>query len=78
MAFKVFVIAGEASGDRLGAGLMESLREQNPDIEFRGIGGEAMMAAGLGSSLFPVDHLSVMGLAEVLPRIPKFLNLIEM
>lgn len=76
MAFKVFVIAGEASGDRLGAGLMESLREQNPDIEFRGIGGDAMMAAGLGSSLFPMDHLSVMGLAEVLPRIPKFLNLI--
>ncbi len=76
MTFKVFIIAGEASGDQLGSGLIQSLRTQNPDIEIRGIGGDAMMAAGMGESLFPMDNLSVMGLAEVLPRIPKFINLI--
>lgn len=76
MAFKVFIIAGEASGDELGAGVIASLKAQHPDIEFRGIGGTAMLAAGLGESLFPMEHLSVMGLAEILPRIPKFLNLI--
>lgn len=76
MATKVFIIAGEASGDQLGSSLIQSLREQNPDIEIRGIGGEAMMAAGMKESLFPMDHLSVMGLAEIIPRIPKFINLI--
>ena len=75
MAFKVFIIAGEASGDQLGAGVIASLKAQHPEIEFRGIGGTAMLAAGLGESLFPMEHLSVMGLAEILPRIPKFLNL---
>lgn len=76
MAFKVFIIAGEESGDKLGEGLILSLRKQNPDIEIRGIGGNGMSAAGMGQSLFPMDHLSVMGIAEVLPRIPKFLSLI--
>ncbi|MBL8641762.1 MAG: lipid-A-disaccharide synthase [Alphaproteobacteria bacterium] len=76
MAFKVFIIAGEESGDKLGEGLILSLRKQNPDIEIRGIGGNGMSAAGMGQSLFPMDHLSVMGIAEVVPRIPKFLGLI--
>ena len=76
MTFKVFIIAGEASGDQLGASLIQSLKSQNPDIEIRGIGGDAMMGAGMGKSLFPMENLSVMGLAEVLPRIPKFINLI--
>ncbi len=77
MTFKVFVIAGEASGDKLGESLLISLQKQYPDIEIRGIGGAGMMAAGMGESLFPMDHLSVMGIAEVLPRIPKFINLIS-
>ncbi|HAJ89988.1 MAG TPA: lipid-A-disaccharide synthase [Rhodospirillaceae bacterium] len=76
MTFKVFMIAGEASGDKLGESLILSLKQQYPDIEIRGIGGAGMMAAGMGESLFPMDHLSVMGLAEILPRIPKFINLI--
>lgn len=76
MTFKVFIIAGEESGDQLGASLIRSLKAQNPDIEIRGVGGVAMMLAGMGDSLFPMDHLSVMGLAEILPRIPKFINLI--
>jgi len=64
---KVFVIAGEPSGDRLGAALMQGLAALRPDVTFAGVGGEQMTAAGL-HSLFPMDELSVMGLAEILPR----------
>lgn len=76
MTFKVFIIAGEASGDKLGESLIVSLKKQYPDLEIRGIGGAGMTAAGMGESLFPMEHLSVMGIAEVLPKIPKFINLI--
>ena len=65
---KVFIIAGEPSGDKLGAALMEGMHQLAPQSEFLGVGGEGMQAAGL-SSLFPMSDLSVMGLAEVLPRI---------
>jgi lipid-A-disaccharide synthase len=65
---KVFLIAGEPSGDRLGAALMEGLRNLVPDIRFDGVGGEGMEGAGL-TSRFAMSDLSVMGLAEVLPRI---------
>ncbi|MDQ1899382.1 lipid-A-disaccharide synthase [Paracoccus sp. WLY502] len=64
---KFFLIAGEPSGDQLGAALMAGLRELVPDAEFVGIGGEAMTAQGLGS-LFPMGELSVMGIWEVLPK----------
>ncbi|MCP5039114.1 MAG: lipid-A-disaccharide synthase [Rhodobacteraceae bacterium] len=64
---RVFVIAGEASGDKLGMALMAGLKEQRQDVEFRGIGGVAMMGEGL-ESLFPMDELSLMGIAEILPR----------
>lgn len=77
MTLKVFVIAGEHSGDVLGAALIKSLRAKQPDIELRGIGGPKMIEAGLPESLFSMEHLSVMGLAEILPRIPKFLSLIS-
>lgn len=76
MVQKVFIIAGEASGDQLGAGLIRALKEKYPSLEIRGICGAAMKDAGLAESLFPMEELSVMGLAEVLPRIPKFMNLI--
>lgn len=76
MTLKVFVIAGEASGDQLGGGFIRSLKAQYGDVEIRGIGGSAMLEAGLVESLFDMHELSVMGLAEVLPRIPKFINLI--
>jgi len=63
---KVFLVAGEASGDRLGGALMAGLhRLASP--QFTGVGGPMMQAQGL-DSLFPMDDLSVMGLAEVLPR----------
>lgn len=64
---RVFVIAGEASGDKLGAALMAGLRELRPDVTFDGVGGPLMQAAGLVSRL-PMDELSVMGLAEILPK----------
>jgi lipid-A-disaccharide synthase len=64
---KLFLVAGEASGDRLGAALMAGLKHLHPGIHFVGIGGTLMQAEGL-SSLFPMEELSVMGIAEVLPR----------
>lgn len=64
---KVFVIAGEPSGDRLGGALMQGLRSLVPDVSFEGVGGEQMQAQGL-TSRFPMDELSVMGIAEVLPK----------
>ena len=64
---RIFLIAGEPSGDRLGAVLMAGLKTLVPGIEFDGIGGDAMQAQGLASR-FPMSELSVMGLLEVLPR----------
>ncbi|CUH53092.1 lipid-A-disaccharide synthase [Shimia marina] len=64
---KVFLVAGEMSGDRLGGALMEGLRQLLPNVEFVGVGGPLMAQQGL-ESLFPMDELSVMGIAEVLPK----------
>lgn len=64
---RVFIIAGEPSGDRLGAALMAGLRLLHPDISFDGVGGPLMQAEGLDSR-FLMDELSVMGIAEILPR----------
>ncbi|MCX7888140.1 MAG: lipid-A-disaccharide synthase [Rhodobacteraceae bacterium] len=64
---KIYLVAGEASGDALGASLMRGLRHFRPEIAFSGVGGPLMAAEGL-ASLFPMDELSVMGLAEILPR----------
>ncbi|MFC4668472.1 lipid-A-disaccharide synthase [Seohaeicola nanhaiensis] len=64
---KVFLVAGEPSGDRLGGALMAGLKQLAPGVAFDGIGGVQMAAQGL-QSRFPMDELSVMGLAEVLPK----------
>lgn len=64
---RLFVIAGEPSGDRLGAALMAGLKALAPGVEFRGVGGPGMEAEGL-ASLFPMEELTVMGLVEVLPK----------
>jgi len=69
VAATLFLIAGEPSGDRLGASLMAGLGTLDPAIRFLGIGGPLMAEQGL-DSLFPMEELSVMGLAEVLPRLP--------
>lgn len=64
---KVFVVAGEPSGDKLGQAVMSALRARQPDIVFAGIGGPLMQGEGL-ESLFPMEELSVMGLVEILPK----------
>jgi lipid-A-disaccharide synthase len=69
MAQRIWLLAGEASGDVLGARLITALRVLRPDLEFAGIGGPRMLAAGLPTSLFPMADLAVMGLAEILPRV---------
>lgn len=67
---KVFIIAGEPSGDKLGRSLMDGLIELTDGrVEFSGVGGEMMQGAGL-KSLFPMSDLSIMGLLEVIPAIP--------
>ncbi|MGB1344351.1 MAG: lipid-A-disaccharide synthase [Amylibacter sp.] len=71
------MIAGELSGDKLGASLIEGLRyETDQKIIFSGIGGPLMEAAGL-KSLFNISDLSLMGLAEIIPKIPMLLSRIN-
>jgi lipid-A-disaccharide synthase len=68
----IFLIAGEISGDFLGARLMAALKDQDPGVRFSGVGGAQMAKQGL-QSLFPMTDLSVMGITEVLPRLPLIL-----
>ena len=67
MTLRLSLLAGELSGDKLGASLMAGLKTLVPDISFHGVGGPLMEAEGL-ESLFPMGELSVMGIAEVLPK----------
>jgi len=73
-SLRVAIIAGEASGDTLGAGLMDALRERVPQAQFFGIGGGRMRAAGC-DAWHGAEELSVMGLAEVLPHLWRLLKL---
>ncbi len=67
----IFIVAGESSGDALGARLMKSLKLQmNDQVDFMGIGGPMMIGEGL-SSLFPMEELSLMGLIEILPHLKQ-------
>ena len=65
----IYLIAGEASGDVLGGRLMAALRTRRPDLRFAGVGGAHMAQHGL-TSLFPLRELALMGLLEILPRLP--------
>lgn len=73
---KVFLVAGEESGDRLGAALMRALKAKQADILFRGVGGFEMAAEGM-PSLFRIDDLAIVGLATIPQRLPKILSRIR-
>ena len=68
---RIALVAGETSGDLLGASLIRALQENDPSIEFEGIAGPAMEAAGC-KVLADAEELAVMGLVEPLRRIPDF------
>jgi lipid-A-disaccharide synthase len=71
---RIALLAGEASGDLLGAGLIEQLRQRHPDAEFAGVGGARMRAAGC-QTWYDASALSVMGLFEVLRHLPRLLKI---
>jgi lipid-A-disaccharide synthase len=71
---RVGLIAGEPSGDLLGAGLVREIRRYYPDATFCGIAGPAMLAEGV-TSWVPMERLSVMGIVEVLRHLPELLQI---
>lgn len=73
-ALRIGIVAGEASGDILGASLMQAIKAQAPNVEFEGIGGPLMLAEGF-NSFYPMDRLSVMGFVEPLKRLPELLRI---
>ncbi|RKR04434.1 lipid-A-disaccharide synthase [Kushneria sinocarnis] len=73
MTLRVFMVAGELSGDLLGATLMQELRRRHGAIEFLGIGGPRMIAQGM-TTLYPLETLSIMGLVEVLRHLPGLIG----
>ena len=73
---KVFIIAGEPSGDYIGSSLIEEIKQLAPDTEFYGVGGNLMEASGM-KLLFGVDQLSIIGIFEVIGKIFKIRRLLK-
>jgi lipid-A-disaccharide synthase len=71
---RVGLIAGESSGDQLGAALITALRAKNPELQCFGVAGPKMQAAGC-AAWAPAEELAVMGLTEVLPHVPRLVRL---
>ena len=74
---KIFIVAGEVSGDQLGGILLRKLQTSNNSISFYGIGGKNLIALGL-KPIFSMDKISLMGLIEILPKVPELLSLIKL
>lgn len=73
----IFIIAGEISGDQLGGILLKKLKTSNNSLHFYGIGGKNLLELGL-KPIFSMEKISLMGLIEVLPKIPELLSLIKL
>ena len=71
---RIALVAGEASGDLLGAGLIRAIRRSHPDAKFEGMAGPAMRAEGC-AAWWPHDAIAVMGIFEVLAQLPRLLAL---
>lgn len=67
---RIFLVAGEPSGDTLGAGLLRALLVDAPDLQTQGIGGPGMQQAGM-DLVFPYDDLAIMGVVEILPKLAR-------
>lgn len=73
---RIYMIAGEASGEQIGADVMRAIQDRFPDAEIAGIGGESMLEAGM-ESLFPMQDISLMGFAEIIPHLFSLLQRIR-
>ena len=71
---RIAIVVGEASGDILGSRLIKALHQQHPNIQFEGVAGAEMVAAGC-ELLYPMEKLAVMGFSEVLPRLRELLKM---